>query len=143
MTVQTHEDFSRAGHQASKSTNREFGFVMSAACAVVALWPLRTGQPLRLYWLVAGGIFLVLAATRPALLEPLNRAWTALGRLLGLITTPIVVGILFFLAFTPFGIVRRRIGKDTLRLRRDPQAKSYWIERNPPGPEPQSMSRQF
>ncbi len=33
----------------------------------------------------------------------------------------------------------RATGKDFLRLRRDPAAKSYWIDRTPPGPPPQSM----
>jgi hypothetical protein len=37
----------------------------------------------------------------------------------------------------------RLFGKDLLRLKRDASAKSYWIERDPPGPEPQSMTRQF
>jgi hypothetical protein len=34
-------------------------------------------------------------------------------------------------------------GKDFLRLRIDRSAKSYWIEREPPGPPPQSMKNQF
>ena len=40
-------------------------------------------------------------------------------------------------------LVMRLMGKDPLRRRFDPQAKSYWIERRPAGPEPQSMRRQF
>ena len=30
-----------------------------------------------------------------------------------------------------------------IRLRRDPGAASYWIERDPPGPKPESMVEQF
>jgi len=37
----------------------------------------------------------------------------------------------------------RVLGKDLLRLKRDPKAGSYWIEREPPGPAPGSMSKQF
>jgi hypothetical protein len=37
----------------------------------------------------------------------------------------------------------RIAGKDPLRLRFDRQAKSYWIERHPPGPDPDSMKNQF
>ncbi len=37
----------------------------------------------------------------------------------------------------------RAVGKDFLRLRLDRGAKSYWIERTPPGPPPQSMRNQF
>jgi len=35
----------------------------------------------------------------------------------------------------------RAMGKDFLRLRLDPTAKSYWIDRTPPGPPPQSMKK--
>ena len=37
----------------------------------------------------------------------------------------------------------RLAGKDPLRLRREPDAPSYWIVRDPPGPTPESMSDQF
>jgi hypothetical protein len=40
-------------------------------------------------------------------------------------------------------LILRLLGKDLLRLRRDPGAPTYWIERNPPGPEPESMANQF
>ena len=41
------------------------------------------------------------------------------------------------------GLVMRAFGKDFLRQKLDPNAKSYWIERTPPGPPPQSMKNQF
>jgi hypothetical protein len=50
---------------------------------------------------------------------------------------------LFYLVFTPFGWLLRRMGKDFLRLKRSEAAQTYWIARQPPGPEPQSMSNQF
>jgi hypothetical protein len=35
------------------------------------------------------------------------------------------------------------LGKDPLRLRRDRAAVSYWVPRDPPGPPPGSMPKQF
>ena len=43
----------------------------------------------------------------------------------------------------PIGLVMRAFGKDFLRLKLDRDAKSYWIDRSPPGPPPQSMKNQF
>jgi hypothetical protein len=37
----------------------------------------------------------------------------------------------------------RMRGKDPLRLRFEKDAPSYWIMRQPPGPAPRSMTRQF
>jgi hypothetical protein len=73
----------------------------------------------------------------------LNWAWTKLGLLLGKIVNPIVIGILFFLVFVPAAVVMRMLGKDALRLKPDRSRSSYWIVRNPPGPQPESMLRQF
>jgi len=43
---------------------------------------------------------------------------------------------------TPTGALMRLLGKDTLRLRRD-EGGSYWIQRDPPGPKPDSLNNQF
>jgi hypothetical protein len=39
--------------------------------------------------------------------------------------------------------VRRALGKDSIRRQADEGAVTYWIERQPPGPEPDTMRRQF
>jgi len=44
---------------------------------------------------------------------------------------------------TPIGLLMRALGKRPLNIALDPEAKSYWIERKPPGPEPESMKLQF
>jgi hypothetical protein len=66
-----------------------------------------------------------------------------LGVVLGRIVNPIVTAILFFLVFTPAGLMARLLGKDPLRLKPAREADTYWISRHPPGPEPATMSKQF
>ncbi len=84
----------------------------------------------------AAGIF------KPAVLEPLNRAWFKFGLLLGKIVSPIVLGVIFFVVITPVSIVTRLAGRDALRLRKR-SVNSYWIDRAPPGPAPDSFKNQF
>ena len=67
----------------------------------------------------------------------------AFGLLLGRLINPLVMGLLFYLVVTPTGLIMRALGKDLLRLKRDPDATSYWIERTPPGPSGGGMPRQF
>jgi hypothetical protein len=76
-------------------------------------------------------------------LNPLNRLWLKFGLLLYKIVNPIVLGLLFFATIAPIGLIMRLTGKDFLRLKLDREAKSYWIERAPPGPSPQSMRNQY
>lgn len=124
------------------SSDRTFGLVFTGFFALVALLPLLRGHRMRIWALVLSGCFLVISLVAPKALAPLNRAWSALGMLLHKVTNPILLGILFYLVFTPFGWLLRLMGKDFLRLTWS-TGGSYWIAREPPGPEPESMSNQF
>ena len=53
------------------------------------------------------------------------------------------LALLFFGVVTPTAWIMRAMGKDLLGLRRDPQAASYWVHRQPPGPDANTMHRQF
>lgn len=139
-----HELQAGAGHDEHEaSSDRSFGFVFAAVFALIGLYNAwHAGKAWPWLALVAAG-FLALALIRPAVLAPLNKLWMKFGLLLAAIVNPIVLGILFFLVFTPMAFVARLVGKDFLRLKKQPEAKSYWIVRDPPGPEPVSMKDQF
>ena len=59
------------------------------------------------------------------------------------VVTPMAMAVLFFGLVTPIAVLLRIFGRDPLRLKRDPKATTYWIERVPPGPSPESIKRQF
>ncbi len=138
----THENF-RAHEQVKGSSDRSFGVVFTVVFLLIGLLPLRKGHAVRGWALALALLFAVMVLVRPTVLHPLNRAWTRLGLLLAKVVNPIVTGVLYFAVLTPFGTVMRLIGKDPLRLRMDANASSYWIERRPPGPPPESMANQF
>jgi hypothetical protein len=93
--------------------------------------------------LLVAAVFLAAALVFPSALGPLNRLWLKFGLLLHKIVSPVVLGIMFFLVITPIGLFLRARGKDPLRLKPNRQSKSYWIERVPPGPAPESIKDQF
>jgi hypothetical protein len=105
--------------------------------------PLGGGGAVRGWAIVVAAASLATALLRPSLLAPLNRLWTWVGLLLHRVVSPLVLGVLFFLVVTPVGLLMRARGKDPLRLRSDRVSNSYWIERRPPGPAPDSMRNQF
>jgi hypothetical protein len=70
----------------------------------------------------------------------LNQAWTAFGRQLNGITSPMLLAAVYSMAITPTAWLMRAMGKDPMRRRRDPGAPSYWIPRSG---GPASMTRQF
>jgi len=93
--------------------------------------------------MVLSGAFLAAALVSPAVLGPFNRVWTYVGILLQRIVSPVVLGMLYFLTITPIGVLMRWTGRIPLKLRFDPDAQSYWTERRPPGPSPDTMPNQF
>jgi saxitoxin biosynthesis operon SxtJ-like protein len=125
------------------SSDRSLGFVFGAAFSLLGTWPLIHGGAPRVWFLLLACLFALVAIYAPRILRPLNVVWTRLGALLHRIVTPVAMGVVFFLVVTPMAWIMWMLGKDPLRLTRDTNARSYWIERQPPGPDPRSMVRQF
>jgi hypothetical protein len=138
----SHEDLTR-DHAVEGTSDGRFGLVFAALFAIIGLVPLIHGGPPRAWALALAAAILIVALARPQLLRPLNRYWTRLGLLLHRVASPIVMALLFFVVMTPLAFLLRRLGKDPLRLRFDPAAASYWIDRVPPGPPPDSIRNQF
>ena len=142
MKQSTHEVFSRE-EKIEVGSDRWFGIVMAAALlAVTSLNAWHSGRLLP--W--TGGLaalFLAAGLFRPSVLNPLNRIWLKFGLLLHRLVNPIVMALVFYGTVLPTGLVMRMLGKDLLRLKRQPGADSYWIVRQPPGPSPETMRDQF
>ena len=141
-TPATHEAFER-DEQILAGSDRSFGLVMAGALAVITvlnawhagrIWPWTAS-------LAAG--FLIASLLKPAVLNPLNRIWLKFGLLLHRFINPVIMALLFYGTVLPTGLLLRAMGKDLLRLKREPDANSYWIARAPPGPSPETMKDQF
>lgn len=138
----THEDLSRE-QAVKRGSERSFGLVFAGFFLVVGLFPLVRGGDGR-WWAVGLALaFAAVALAAPRHLRPLNALWFRFGLALGRVVAPVVMAALYFLVVTPTGVLMRAVGKDPLRLRFDPSAKSYWIARDPPGPAPESLKNQF
>ncbi|MCK6451146.1 MAG: SxtJ family membrane protein [Alphaproteobacteria bacterium] len=141
--MSTHERIAREETVAG-SSDRSFGLVFAGFFTLLLLLKLWSG------WTTSGWVYLglalafaVAALTVPSVLAPMNRLWLKFGLLLHRIISPLVMGMLFYTVVTPIGLLMRALGKDLLRLKRDPAASSYWILREPPGPAPDTMKQQF
>lgn len=125
------------------SSDRAFGVVFTVVFLIIGLWPLMGGGSPRLWALIMAGLILATAIIHPVLLAPFNRLWARFGLLLHKVTNPIIMGLVFFVTVTPTALIMKMMGKDPLNRKIDRNAKSYWIERQPPGPSPETMKNQF
>ena len=142
MTSGHHETINTAD-DAPQASNRSVGVVLAVAFAVFGLWPLLGDEPARSLATATAAGLAILALALPRALTPVAWAWLGLGKVLHIIVGPVVLGLLYVIAVIPTGLYVRVTGKDPLRLKHDPTAKSYWIDRDPPGPDPKSLPQQF
>ena len=121
-------------------SERNFGLVFAAVFALIGLWPLVGGSGPRWIVLAIAVVFAALAMFVPSVLKTPNRLWYRFGMLLGAIIAPIVMGLVFVIAFLPIGLILRASGKDLLAMKLQPDADSYWIVRET---APKTMKLQY
>jgi hypothetical protein len=144
MAPYLHEDLTRHTEE-PRSSERNLGVTFAVVLALIGVLRLYrgSGTGTGFYWLAAAAAFLACAYLWTAPLRPLNIVWHRLGLLLFAVVSPIVMGVVFYTTVAPIGLLMRFFGKDPLRLKIDRAARSYWIERNPPGPAGPQMKNQF
>jgi hypothetical protein len=137
-----HEDLARHDEE-PRASERNLGVTFAVVLALIGALKLYRGSEHALYWLVAAVLFLGCAYFWTAPLRPINLVWHRLGLLLFAVVSPVVMGVVFYTTVAPIGLLMRFFGKDPLRLKFDRAARSYWIERTPPGPAGAGMKNQF
>ncbi len=83
-------------------------------------------------------LFTVLAAwglIAPSTLRPLYRLWMRFGLVMTRITSPIMLGLVFYLVFAPAGLIMRAFGKDGMSRKFDKNAESYRVQSKKAPPE--------
>ena len=113
----------------SQSSNKSFGLLFFVVFLIIGLWPLKNGESLNFYFIIASVVFLILGLLNSKLLSPLNKSWIKLGEILGIIIPPIVMALVYFVILTPISIIVRVFGKDLLGLKSFKEKDTYWIKR--------------
>ncbi len=124
-------------------SNRKFGFFFTAvfiAAGVYFLYEKSTSIGYAFIGLAA--LFFIITIIKSELLLPLNKLWMRFGLLIGMVVSPIVLGVIFFGMFTPIAFFMRLFGRDELRLKLKPR-KSYWKIREPIAPSSETFKNQF
>ena len=113
-------------------SNRKFGFFFTFVFSVAAAYFYYSANLTWAYVFVgAASIFLLVTLIKSDALLPLNKLWMRFGLLIGMIVSPIVLGVIFFGIFSPIAMLMRLSGRDELRLKFTQKA-SHWISRGEP-----------
>ena len=124
-------------------SNRRFGLFLFVILIILAI--LSEKKDDREFCLFYNGLavcVLFVSFLKSNLLKYLNQAWFQLGRIIGKVTNPIVLGVLFFLLLTPVAIVSRRFKRDVLNLN-GMNLETLWVMRDSQQSSSQDFERQF
>lgn len=108
---------------------RKTAFVVAGVLLAIAAWNFYRGRMTVV--LVAGGIGIALVLTGlllPAIARRFHILWMSVAVALGWINSRILLSLMFYAVFTPYGIISRLAGRDPLK-RRSANEDSYWIPR--------------
>lgn len=126
----------------TKREGRKFAFPVGLAFIVLAGISLWRGHETAPQILGGLGLLLLLAgAMVPTRLGPIHDAWMGLAHAISRVTTPVFMGVVYFLVLTPTGLVMRLLGRNPLR--REPEDDSYWISTGRGDRGTSDMNRQF
>jgi hypothetical protein len=114
------------------TSEKSFGIVFSVLFLLVGIYPLTDGESARLWALCMALVFITLAYLSPKALSVPSKLWFKLGMVIGSVSAPIFMMIVYFTTVVPTGLVMKLLRKDLLRRRLDRNAKSYWVRRIQP-----------
>ena len=110
----------------TSTSNTKFGFFLAFIFFVLSIFGFFKSS----FFLCYSALFfcflsVILAIKNSELLTPFNKLWFLLGKVLSKVTSPIILGIFFFMLITPAGLISKLFGRDELHLKRI-KTKSYW-----------------
>jgi saxitoxin biosynthesis operon SxtJ-like protein len=111
--------------QNEKKMIRSFGLFVGLVCVGLGAYlTLRSHQPRYLLFL-AGAYFLLGALAFQPMLRPVFLVWMRIAGALGWFNTRLLLGVLFFVLFTPIALIQKLVRRDVLKLTR-PVQDSFW-----------------
>ena len=110
---------------------KKFGMGLTVLLCLIGGWQLYKGNINVYVWFFGfAGLVLVLSFFAPIILKPLYKVTRTVGDAIGWVNTRILLSIIFYVIFTPIGILSRLLRKDLLDRRLDKDAKSYWNKKD-------------
>jgi hypothetical protein len=119
---------------------RHFGLLVGGAFLVIAAITFYRHKPTYVTGIFGtlGGLLFLTGLAVPAVLSKVYAGWMGFAVLLSKVTTPIFMGIIYFVLITPLGAVMRLAGRNKLKS----TGNSVWFSREPGGRRG-DLERQF
>ena len=112
-----------------RSGLRQFGITTGAIVAglfgVFFPWLLEAGFVLW-PWVLCG-LLALMGLVAPMSLRPVYQVWMRFGLMMSRFTTPLIMGLVFFLVITPVALIMKILGKDPMRRKLAQDQTTYRV----------------
>ncbi|MFA4889283.1 MAG: SxtJ family membrane protein [Candidatus Omnitrophota bacterium] len=126
-----------------KAALKKFGITMAIAFLAIAILILFRHKHNPKILFIISAIFLAFGVLAPLLLKPFFVFWMRLALILGWLNTRLILMLMFYLVFTPIGLVLRLFRVDLLERKLNNKKISYWHKKEQAVFNPQEYERQF
>jgi hypothetical protein len=90
---------------------------------------------------ICGSLLGLAGIVVPSRLGPVQRGWMGFAHALSKVTTPVFLGVVYFLVMLPVGILLRLLGRNPLKPKHE--TGSFWIPRADDADRRGTMNNQF
>ena len=108
---------------------RKFSLTLFLAFAILGLLVVWKRGEAGLIFCGVGLALLLCGLISPKLLVSPYKGWITLSLVLGFVMTHLVLLLMYYVVFTPVGIVMRVLGRDILHKQFEKNETTYWIKR--------------
>ena len=121
-----------------------FGPLFALFIALIGwvLWQSGVGWDILSVLAIAAGLLIVVYYLVPPLQRPLYRGWMFSVMPIGWIISHLLLIAIYYLLFTPIGIIMKVVGYDPMRRKLEPGQRTYWVKRQKPE-DPQRYFKQY
>lgn len=110
-------------------SEQAFGLLFAAVFLILYVHSFVKSDQSQIWKLIVAIALFVISILAPQTLKQLKIVWLKFGHVLGFITTPVVMGLLFFFFITGTSILIKMFRVKFMPIKWDPDIKSYWIRR--------------
>ena len=125
----------------NKTEHKKFAIGLAVILTVIACVQWYLDVQIYLFVLVVACAVLITGLLFPVVIKPVFILFSYIGFVMGWIMTRVILSLLYYLVFTPIGLLLRVMGKKMLDTTFKDTKESYWIVRE--DGEEVDFNRQF
>jgi hypothetical protein len=127
----------------SRKSLNKFGITMGVAFLVISCLILIRHRHSIMPTSIISALFFIFGLVLPGALKYVYIAWMKFAFMLGWVNTRLLLLAIFYLLFTPLGLIMRLFGADLLDKKINRKKQTFWLNKEREAFDPLNYERQY